>query len=364
MGRLCIVTTVSIGVVLMLVGLISAEIKPGKKNVSLELSGQVHRGVLMSYDGENTDFFNVDNDSSSTRFRLVGTYKGSNGISVGARLETQLESNSTIDVSQINKRDNDDDFFSLRKAEIWFDTPYGRMWFGQGSTASDGSSEADLSGTALIAYSSVSDTAAGILFYDDAAGALTGTAVGNVFANFDGLGRDERVGYDSPTIAGFQLSASWVTSDDHWDIAARYARDYGQIKVASAIAYSQRKPSFDSRLSGSLSILHSSGLNGTFAGGFDDLDNDDRDPYFTYFKLGYTKQLFSFGQSSFAIDYYHGEEIEAIDDEAQSVGFGFVQTVDALATEFYIGFRNYDLDREGADLNNVFAVLTGARIKF
>ncbi len=363
MRQLSIASIVVIGFVLMAFGLASAQVNPGQKNVSLELSGQVNRGLLIANDGDQTDFFNVDNDASSTRFRLVGTYKGNNGFSVGSRIEVQAESNSTTDVNQNNKRDGDGDFFGLRKAEIWLDTPYGRLWVGQGSTASDGTSEVDLSGTFLVAYSGVADSASGILFYDNMANALTGTPVGNVFLNLDGLGRDDRIGYDSPTIAGFNLSGSWVT-DDHWDIAARYAGDFGEIQLAAALGYAKREPAFDSRVSGSVSALHSSGFNATFAGGIQDIDNDDRDPSFIYFKLGYTKKLFSFGQSSFAIDYYCGEESDALEDESHSIGVAFVQNIDALATEFYIGLRNYDLDREGADLDNVFAVLTGARIKF
>lgn len=363
MRRLSMVSIVVIGLALMAFGLASAQVAPGNQNVSLALSGQVNRGLLITNDGDDTDFFNVDNDASSTRFRLVGTYKGNKGFSMGSRLEVQLESNSTADVNQNNKRDDDGDFFSLRKAEFWVDTPYGRLWVGQGSTASDLTSEVDLSGTFLVAYSGVADSAGGILFFDDAINALSGVAVGDVFANFDGLGRDDRIGYDSPTIAGFKLSGSWVT-DDHWDLAARYAGDFGDMKFAAAIAYAKREPAFDSQVAGSASALHSSGFNVTFAGGFRDLDPDDRDPYYIYFKLGYLRNLFSFGQSSFAIDYYYGEEIAAVEDESQSIGFAFVQNIDAFATEFYIGLRNYDLDRQGADLDNIFAVLTGARIKF
>ena len=364
MRQLLLALIVVIGLVLMALGFAIAQVQPGNKNVSLELSGQVNRALLMAYDGDNTDFFNVDNDSSSTRFRLVGKYSGNHGFSLGGRIEVQVESNSTADVNQNNKRDDDDDFFGLRRAEVWFDTPYGRLWAGQGSTASDGAAEVDLSGTDLVTYSSIVDIAGGILFRDNNLDGLTGTTVGDVFSNLDGLGRDDRVGYDTPTIGGLKLSASWVTSDDHWDVALRYARDYGQLQVAAAVAYAQQKPSFDSQLSGSMSALHSSGFNATLAGGFQDIDNDEREPYYLYFKLGYTRQFFSFGQSGFSIDYYYGEEFDVIDDEGKSIGFGLVQKIDAFATELYLGLRDYDLDREGADLDNIFAVLMGARVKF
>ena len=365
MRRLAMASVVAIVVALMACGFASAQVTSGEKNVSLELSGQLNRGLLVTNDGDSTDVFNVDNDNSSSRFRLVGIYK-QHHFSVGTRIEVQVISNSTSDVNQNNKRDDDGDFFGLRKAELWFDTPFGQLWVGQGSTASDGTAEVDLSGTDVVTYSALNELAGGILFYDDMANILTDTNVGDVFANFDGLGRDDRIGYDSPTFAGFNLSGSWVT-DDHWDLAARYARAFGEIKLAAALSYATRKSAFDSQVTGSVSALHTSGLNATLAGSFQDPDtDDDRDPYYIYFKLGYTQKLVSFGQTSFSIDYYYGEDIAAVQDESQSIGFGFVQKIDAFATELYLGLRNYDLNREeaGLDLNNIFAVLTGARVKF
>ena len=366
MRRLCKVSSVIIGLVLTAVGFASAQVMPGEDQVLLELSGQLNRGVLITNDGNDTDVFNVDNDNSSSRFRLVAGYKNY-GITVGARIEVQVVSNSTSDVNQNNKRDDDSDFFGLRKAEIWFDTPYGRLWLGQGSTASDGTAEMDLSGTDVITYSAINEFAGGILFYDDMANALTETTVGDVFANFDGLGRDDRIGYDTPTFAGFTLSSSWVT-DDRWDVAGLYAGDFSGVKLAAAISYAKNEPSFDSQVSGSISALHRSGMNATFAGAFQeiDTDSDDRTPYYIYFKLGYTKNLISFGKTSFSIDYYYGEEIGMVNDESQSIGFGVVQKIDTFATELFVGLRNYDLERddENVDLNNIFGVLTGVRVKF
>jgi hypothetical protein len=46
------------------------------------------------------------------------------------------------------------------------------------------------------------------------------------------------VRYDSPTFGGFSVSASWG-EDDFWDVAARYAGEWGGIKVAVAGAYSE-----------------------------------------------------------------------------------------------------------------------------
>ncbi len=46
------------------------------------------------------------------------------------------------------------------------------------------------------------------------------------------------VRYDSPTFAGFSVSASWG-EDDFWDVAARYAGEFNGFKLAAATAYSE-----------------------------------------------------------------------------------------------------------------------------
>ena len=46
------------------------------------------------------------------------------------------------------------------------------------------------------------------------------------------------VRYNSPTFAGFSVSASWG-EDDFWDVAARYAGEWNGIKFAVAAAYSE-----------------------------------------------------------------------------------------------------------------------------
>ena len=114
---------------------------------------------------------------------------------------------------------------------------------------------------------------------------------------------------------------------------------------------------------GSFSIRHDSGLNFTAAAGRDDR-NDNRDPEFWYLKLGYQNQLNSWGRTAFAIDYYDGQDIDQTGDESKSYGAFAVQNLDDYGTEFYLGLRNHELERQGTDVDDVFAVLSGARVKF
>lgn len=143
----------------------------------------------------------------------------------------------------------------------------------------------------------------------------------------------------------------------------------GDAKFAAATAYSNVPDGDDDgfdQVNGSASLLLGSGLNFTAAGGWIGFDADDRDDdgWFAYGKLGYLFAPFTIGATGLAVDYYFGGNIGADGDDSQSVGLLGVQNIDALATELYAGGRAYLLDRDGRDFDDIYALLTGARIKF
>ena len=337
-------------------------LEAGTKNVSLSLSGQVNRALLYIYDGHQGDLFNVDSDTSSTRFRIIGKYQAHPDFSIGTNFEVQMESNSSVEVSQDNKTTGPITF-TERKLEIYFDSKtYGRLWLGQGDTASNGTSEVDLSGTGIIGYSSVCDWAGGIQFRTSDTAELTGITLCEVFDNLDGLSRDDRLRYDTPAFAGFKLSSSFVT-DERWDMALRYARQFGAIKAAAAIAYSERPAPVDYQVNGSFSILHSSGVSFTAASGVRGVRKSN-DPKYGYFKLAYARNIWKWGESSIGFDLYLGNDVGASGNESVSFGGFVVQNLDTYATEFYAGIRQYELDQDGPNLDGVLAFFTGARVKF
>lgn len=339
--------------------------RSGDKGVRLKLSGQINRGILFVDDGFDNETYFVDNDNSSTRFRITGS--GDLGeTEVGINFEVQIESNSTADVNILDGSVNSGGF-SERKLEFYAKGAWGKLSLGQGDMASNGTSEEDLSGTGVVGYSAVHDLGGGQLFRDTAALPVLGVnpQVGDVFNNFDGQSRRDRIRYDTPTLAGFTLSSSFG-EDDRWDVALRYANEFGGIRVAAAVAHGEDDGD-DKITNGSISALHTgSGVSLTLAAGQQDLSAvTTQDPQFYYAKLGWqTKAISPLGKTAFAVDYYDGDDIDAIGGESSSWGIMGVQKLDKIGTELYLGVRNYEYEEPAMPFQDITAVLAGARVKF
>jgi uncharacterized coiled-coil protein SlyX len=345
-----------------------AAVKTGTPKASVKVYGQVNKAVLYSDDGHNEDLYLVDNDNSSTRIGLLASINPNERYEIGTKIEVEYQTNPSNQVSQEEKRIDDTDF-EKRHLDLWVDANnLGKFSLGWGSTASDGTSEMDLSGTGVVGYSSVGDMAGGQLFYNSNINALSGTAIGDVFSNMDGLGRDERIRYDSPNFNGFTGSVSYI-ADGGGDFAVRYAAKMDAFKLAAAAAFANpgstdNENEIDDQLAGSVSVLHDSGFNGTFAMGMRDHKSGRDDGGFFYTKFGYRGRWCPLGVTSLSADYGRYSDIDADGDDADTIGFQMVQDIQEWGTEAYLGYRLHKLDRNGADYDNINAFMTGMRVKF
>ncbi len=341
----------------------------GSEKVRLAISGQINRGVLFADDGDSSDIFHVDNDNSSTRFRFTGE-ADVGSWTAGTVLEAEFESNSTGDVNQNSQSTSAS--LKERKIEFFIEQPsYGKLTVGQGDTASNNTAEVDLSGTSVVGYSAITDMAGGLLFFDKNTNALSSTRIKNVASNFDGLSRDDRLRYDTPKFYGVSLAASHV-ADDQWDLAIFQSGRFGDFDLAGAAGYADPNNNRDYRLSASYSVRHASGLNLTVAGGQDELETGDRDPWSAYAKLGYiidwkrydAPAMARIGKTNLAVDYHRTEDLAQNGDEFKSIGGFIVQNVDDWAADLYVGVRWHDLDRNDANFDDIFASMVGGRFKF
>ncbi|MDX2448751.1 MAG: porin, partial [Desulfobacterales bacterium] len=173
--------------------------------VEVKLSGQIDRSVMWADNGKDSSLLNVDNDNSSTRFRFTGSEQVNDSVKVGVVWENEYQSNPSnkVDVGQDNDGESE---FNDRKLEAYFVMPFGKVSIGQGDGAGNGTSEEDLSGTSVIMYSGVNDTAGSINFRDNDDTPIA--TIGSTRSNFDGLSRNDRLRYDTPKFGGATLSVS------------------------------------------------------------------------------------------------------------------------------------------------------------
>lgn len=354
------------------------------KDVRLELSGRINQAVLFADNGDEEDFFVVDNDNSGSRFGFNGEVDFGEWTT-GTELVISVEVNSTDEIKFDQDDDpgeqfGDGDIGDLRQANWYIENPrFGFFSIGQGDEAGEDASEADLSGTTLIAQSDVDDTAGGLEFNSDTPGFEKIDEVDDFFVNLDG-DRTSRVLYETPSLFGFSLRGSLSDGDGLEPSAAvLYGAEMGGYELEAAAAWRTEndEDGQPDTFHGSASLLAPFGINVTFAGGTQDSTEDGvEDPNFFYGKLGYRADFFEFGDTRFSVDYFQGRnnaDFAAPDGnlpEATSIGGGIVQKISPLSMEVYAGVRNYDVEDlyDGAnqieDPDNLITVLSGARVRF
>jgi len=326
-------------------------------NVNLGLYGHINKAAMYVNNGETSKWYAVENTNSQTRLGLRANVETLHNWNIGGRIEYGIVANGSSDVNQYNTNNATSTNFKLRWAEVSFmNGAYGKLSLGKGSSASDGSAEVDLSGTTVASYSSYSDMAGSSLWYESSIDLISGLEIGNVFSNFDGLGRTDRIRYDTPSFGGFSLAGS-ASSGDAFDGALLYNRKFGETKLAAAIAAANPGdliPDVDTRYSGSISAMFPMGFNASFAAGGQSLDDSDRDDPTNWFaKLGYQTKFYDAAITSFSIDYGESLDIAQNNDKLKSWALAAVHNIPDWGTELYMAYRGHKLDRDNRDFDDI-----------
>ncbi|MBO6549477.1 MAG: porin [Rhizobiales bacterium] len=340
--------------------------RKGNRKVSLKIYGQVNQALLIWDDGQDSDAYVVDNDSSASRIGFKGKAKINNDWSAGYRIEIGVYSAESDRVDQGND-DGDGNRLDLRRSEMFIKSKtFGKVTWGLTSTALDGTTKADLSGTHVVARNGGLRYIEDFFIINSATGASTGTRWGKIFDGDTELDRDNVIRYETPTVAGFKVSASWG-EDDQWSVAAFYKAKFDQFKIKAAIGYGEEQEDLgdaSEHFNGSASIMHTpTGIFVTGSAGEREFKSDGDVETFYQIKAGIQQKWNSLGKTTLYGEYVHGDTDDT--GEGDIYGFGVVQKVDAAAMELYAGFRHYEADLDtGVDTEDFITVVTGARIKF
>ena len=340
----------------------------GEKKVRLAISGQVNRGLLIYGDGRETKVRSVDNKNSSTRVRFIATARINGDVTISGKVELGIESNSSSKITQADATVSGASVVNERIADVYVGSKkWGRLSLGQGDMASNKTSEVDLSGTAVAGSADMDDTGGG-LFFRQAGGTLSGIRADKAFNHMDGLARNDRIRYDTPSFGGFAAAISRMDGGA-WDLALRYGQKFGPVAFKAAAAFENfdsASSTIDNQYNGSLSVLHNNGLNLTFTWGARDTKGTaaGQNPRFLYWKLGQRLRLTPLGITALAIEYGDFDELHGEGENGQTWGLQAVQNIKAWSVELFAAFRHYDLDAPGQDLENIDIFLTVARIKF
>jgi hypothetical protein len=328
------------------------------QDIQVRLSGQVNRALMHVDDGTDAEWFNVDNGNSSTRFRFNADGQVQPGWRAGILFEAQFQSNPSDAVNFTARQQSAT--LAERHMDVFLTGPYGTLRLGQGDGAANGAAEVDLSGTSVAHYSSSPDI--GGAFEYRSGNALSGISIGSSISNQDFESRYDRLHYQTPVFSGFMGEASWGHKDsDIVELALRYSGKLGAMgTLAAALGWSSEDGiaggTDDEVFGGSVSWLHPSGLNLTFAHTTRELGGRDRE--FTYLKAGY-----KFGRHAVSVDYGMGDDQAASGDEASVYGIGYVFTPVAWA-ELFALYKMHSLDRPGVSLEDITFFMVGTRVKF
>jgi len=340
----------------------------GLSNVNLSLYGHVNKAGLFVDSGDSSDWYVVDNTNSQTRLGLKAAVDAGRGWIAGGRIEYGIVSNGSSDVNQLTSYDATENNFKLRWAEVSFKKDqFGKISLGKGSSATDNTSRTDLSGTAVAAYSSISDMAGSVLWYDSSTSALSQLKIKNVFNDFNGLGRTDRLRYDTPSFGGVSLAGSG-SSGDAYDGALLFSRKYGETQVAAAFGMASPGDLIegtDVQYSGSVSLLLPIGFNATFSAASRDLEGDNREDSTNWWgKLGYKIKFYDAAITAFSVEFGETADLWADGDVARSWAAAVVHNVTDWGTELYMAYRGHQLDSDLGDFDDIHAFWAGARVKF
>jgi len=342
--------------------------RKGNRKVTLQIYGQVNAGLLyVDTDGySDTKVINNGNDESFVGF--AGRAAVTTDIKAGYVIEFDLHQLGLLDTGASSFEPR------VRQSYVYLSSDtLGSLGVGRQAQATQDFDKITTANTAVAAkplsLGAISD------YY------LTGVDV-----PFDGHYRDV-IRYQTPTLQGFSLSASWGPSKDAtssdgnghtWDVALKYSGEFSGFKLAGGAGYRQDTdleinalnvisiavPTGDvNTILAAASVMHT-GTGIFLTGNYANQDWQDLNFRLKAWQLtgGVEQKFFSLGKTTLfgeygrlTIDPTLGSSVDV-----NLYGLGVVQSIDAAGMDLYLAGRQYDLPV----ISDIKTITAGARVRF
>ena len=222
----------------------AAAARRGNRKVSLTITGYVTKQIMFWDDGVESNAYISDiGPTQATNLRLTGEATIAPGWKAGYLMRIQDLSDNSMGLSQ--SASVIDQGLNVQMS-YWYvaSKELGKLSVGKNAMAAKSAAMfTDLSGTQLIANYVLFDGGSFFLRRDGALLGLRWGDFGYCYSQARPWGGDcdgivmEGVRYDSPTLAGFSMSASWGVDDDR-EIVGRYSGEAAGFKLAFGAGYS------------------------------------------------------------------------------------------------------------------------------
>ena len=223
----------------------ATSVRKGNRKVSLQLSGYVSKMLLYWDDGINDDVYVTDNSEKESRFRLTGSAEMAPGWSSGFKIEMEIVGGrgGSVDARRDNAPTENADGRVLNRIASFYvkNDQLGKLTVGRDSPATDNLVLLNLANNP-IADADMDNARDFHLTRPQGSLGCTGAACRSsldrdVIAGNQDTRRADIVRYDSPSLFGMVISASWG-EDDLADIAIRYKKEWNSIRLLAGVGYS------------------------------------------------------------------------------------------------------------------------------
>lgn len=393
--------------------------KAASKPVEAKWYVNINRAAMHVNDGYQRDTYFVDNAAESSRAGITGEKRLDNCCNfVGGTAELEFASASTTSVNQLNRTNaststdpigvSSHEGIRIRAVEGWIrNSSWGKLTLGHGAQSSYTVVGKDLSGTTeTIGYYSGPYAMAGGMYFHvkDSTTPVTGLAgtprVINVFNPYDGLGRKDRVRYDSPKFCGFSVTGSISSGEPDnavvgnqvptgmatGTVGRRYGSDLAlnyddtlnhAVRLLGGVSmYKVSKGSDEKALKvwdASLAALHlDTGINVAVNLAKKTLPNTStansitKKPQFSRVQLGLITDLNCYGSTNFVADFAKSKNSYTDDDKGTAYGVGVVQNLKRVNSQLYVGVRSmkYKQNVTTTTYDRMLAAMAGLKINF